>query len=231
MFEQNPAVSEYRKQVFIAKAGSDVLAMEKSVKTMVRLGLKRLRREPLLPEIDDYIPQGRRQNYFASETGAKRALKMLLQKINGEPFNSEYAMPIFDRIVPAPPIKDIRQARLALVTSGGIVPMGNPDRIEAAHAGRFGVYSIKNLRGFSPETHETAHGGYDPTYANQDPNRVLPLDAVRELENRKAFGSLHPYYYATVGNATPVAKAQQFGREISKILTADGVQAVILTST
>ena len=216
MFDQNPAVNEYRKQVFIAKAGADVFAMEKSVKKMVRLGLKRLHQETLLPEADDYIPQGRRQNYFATETGAKRALKMLIKKINGEPFCSEYPMPTFDRVTPAPPIKDIRHARLALVTLGGIVPRGNPDRIEAAHAGRFGTYSIKNLHAFTPKTHETAHGGYDPTYANQDPNRILPLDAVRELEAQKAFGSLHPYYYATVGNATPVAKVQQFGREIVK---------------
>ena len=231
MFDQNPAVSEYRKRVFIAKAGADVLTMEESVKKMVRLGLKRVRHETLLPEVDDYIAQGRRQNYFAPETGARRALKMLLQKINSEPFASEYAMPSFDRVAPAPPIKDIRQARLALITSGGIVPLGNPDRIEAAHAGRFGTYPLKDLRAFNPKTHETAHGGYDPTFANQDPNRILPLDAVRELEEQGAFGSLHPYYYATVGNATPVAKAQQFGREIAKKLVADGVQAVILTST
>lgn len=40
-----------------------------------------------------------------------------------------------------------------------------------------------------------------------------------------------PYYYATVGNATSVARAVEFGREIGKILVADGVQGVILTST
>ena len=156
---------------------------------------------------------------------------MLLKKMSAEPFTTEYAMPVFDRVQPAPPIHDMSTARLALVTSGGIVPRGNPDRIEAASASRFGVYSLQGLSAFSGQTHQTAHGGYDPTFANADPNRVLPLDVVRELESEGAFGSLHGSYYATVGNGTSVAAAEQFGRAIAKLLLADGVQAVILTST
>jgi len=44
-------------------------------------------------------------------------------------------------------------------------------------------------------------------------------------------GKLHPYYYATVGNGTSVARAGQFAREIAQDLMRDGVQAVIITST
>ena len=108
---------------------------------------------------------------------------------------------------------------------------GNPDRIEAASASRFGSYSIAGVSSLSRATHQTVHGGYDPTFANEDPNRVLPLDAVRELEAEGVFGSLHDFYYATVGNGTSVASAEQYGGEIAKILVADGVEAVILTST
>ena len=117
------------------------------------------------------------------------------------------------------------------MTSGGIVPLGNPDRIEAANAGRFGRYSLKGLSELTPATHQSVHGGYDPTFANADPNRVLPLDAMRELEREGAFGALHDYYYATVGNATSVARAREFGRLIAERLSAEGVQGVILTST
>jgi len=89
----------------------------------------------------------------------------------------------------------------------------------------------KAFRQLSPETHQTAHGGYDPVYANEDPNRVLPVDVMRELEKEGKIGKLHRYYYATVGNGTPVAKAQQYGQAIAKELKDAGVQAVILTST
>ena len=34
-------------------------------------------------------------------------------------------MPDFDRVAPNPPVADIK-AKIALVTSGGIVPKGNP---------------------------------------------------------------------------------------------------------
>ncbi len=156
---------------------------------------------------------------------------MLLEKLNDDPFTSEYAMPQFDRVPPAPPVTDAAKIKLALVTSGGIVPMGNPDRIESASATKFGEYDLTGLEALSPRTHQTVHGGYDPTYANADPNRVLPLDEVRALEAEGRIGSLHNRYFATVGNATSVEQAREFGRQIALRLTSDGVQAVILTST
>ena len=78
---------------------------------------------------------------------------------------------------------------------------------------------------------ETAHGGYDPVYANQDADRVLPVDVLRELEKKGEIGSLHRYFYTTVGNGTAVASAKAFAEKYSKELVADGVDAVILTST
>jgi glycine reductase len=231
MYPENPAVDEYRKDVLIARAGKDVMAMEESVKNMAALACKLLQDEELLPDRDAYIPRGWRKNYFAEKSGAVRAVEMLLQKLAGEPFSTEYVMPVFDRVRPAAAVTDMKSARLALVTSGGIVPRGNPDRIEASSASRFGAYPLHGLSAFGPETHQTAHGGYDPTSANEDPNRILPLDGVRELEAEGAFGSLHNTYYATVGNGTSVANAEEYGSEIAKRLLADGVQAVILTST
>lgn len=231
MYKENPGVDEYRKDIFIARASDNVMGMEEAMKKMVALGLKLVRHETALPEEDDYIAQGRRKNFFDTETGARRAVNMLLKKLRGEPFESEYPMPTFDKVNPAPPIKDIRQARLALVTSGGIVPRGNPDKIEAASARRFGTYSLQGVQALTSQTHQTVHGGYDPTFANENPNRVLPLDVVRDLESEGAIGSLFEYYYATVGNATSVANAKKFGHSIAAKLLEHGVQAVILTST
>jgi len=231
MFPQNPAVTEYRKDLYIAKAGEDVMSMEPSVRRLAELALRLLKGEAKLLAADGYIPQGFRKNYFHSQTGATRAVDMLLQKIKEQPFATEYKMPAFDRVKPAPAIKDLAKAKLALVTSGGIVPKGNPDRLAAANAQRFGCYPIKGAAAFTAQSHQTAHGGYDPTFANANPNRVLPLDALRELEAEGVIGTVHAYYYATVGNATSVSSARKFGEGIAAKLVADGVQAVILTST
>ncbi len=81
------------------------------------------------------------------------------------------------------------------------------------------------------ETYETAHGGYDPVYANEDADRVLPVDVLREMEKNGVIGKLHNKFYKTVCNGTAVASAKAFSVEFAQILKADGVDAVILTST
>ena len=65
---------------------------------------------------------------------------------------------------------------------------------------------------------ETAHGGYDPVYANQDADRVLPVDVLRELEKKGEIGSLHRYFYTTVGNGTAVASAKAFAENKTGLL-------------
>jgi len=231
LFDENPAVEIYRRTVTIVRTGADVMAMRDAAAGMVRVGLKLVAGETVSPAADGTIAKGLRQNYFAEASGADRAIDMLLRKLAGQPFISEYAMPVFDRVAPAPPVKDLTQVTLALVTSGGIVPRGNPDRIESANASKFGAYSLAGLGRLNADSHQTVHGGYDPTYANQDPNRVLPLDVVRTLEHEGRIGRLHETYYATVGNATSVERAKLYGAQIATLLVNEGVQAVILTST
>lgn len=125
---------------------------------------------------DGLIARGLRQSYFADATGAQRAVDMLMAKLAGDAFTTEYRMPEFDRVDPAPPVADARRATIALVTSGGIVPRGNPDCIESASASKYGAYPLAGLAQLSAQSHQSLHGGYDPTCANADPNRVLPLD-------------------------------------------------------
>jgi glycine reductase len=231
LFPDNPAVPAYRRDVPMVATAPDVMGMREALERLLAAGRKLARGERLEPERDGVLPRGLRRNIFVASSGAERAVAMLLAKLRAEPYTSEYAMPVFDRVPPAPALPDATRATLALVTSGGIVPAGNPDRIESANASRFGAYSLAGLDALSAATHQTVHGGYDPTFANADPNRVLPLDVVRDLEREDAIGRLHERYYATVGNGTSVDRARRFGEEIAAQLVRDGVQAVILTST
>ena len=111
------------------------------------------------------------------------------------------------------------------------MPKGNPDHIESSSASHYGEYNIAGVDDLTSETFETAHGGYDPIYANEDPDRVLPVDVMRDLEKEGKIGKLHDYYYATVGNGTAVASAKKFAAEYAQKLLAAGVDAVIMTST
>ncbi len=228
---ENPAVEIYRQTVTIVRAAPDVMGMEAALAEMLAVGRKLVAGEALDPATDGTIARGLRQNFFAAKSGAERAIEMLMRKLEGADYTSEYPMPVFDRVSPAPPVTDMSNATLALITSGGIVPKGNPDRIEAANASRYGSYSVDSLEQLSPDTHQSVHGGYDNTYANEDPNRVLPLDAVRQLVREGRIGRLHETYFATVGNATSVKRAEAYGKDIAAKLVNVGAQAVILTST
>lgn len=230
LYPDNPAVEPYRQRVTIVATEADVMGMPAALAALARVGLNRVAGLDVAGD-EEVLPRGLRQNYFAASTGAERAVEMLLAKLAGEPFTTEYAMPRFDRVPPARPIAAAAEAVVALVTSGGIVPRGNPDRIESASASRFGAYSLAGLERLEPDAFQSVHGGYDPTFANQDPNRVLPLDQARSLEREGRIGRLLETYFATVGNATSVAQAKRFGEEIAALLVNEGAQAVILTST
>jgi glycine reductase len=232
MYEENPALELYRKEIYAIPTAKSAVGMAEAISKMAgfvrKLGFGQ---EIGLPEEEGYFPRGIRVNRFASQTGAERAVDMLMAKLKGEPFKTEYAMPTFERVPPSSAVKNMSSATIALVTSGGIVPLGNPDRIEAASASKFAEYNIEGVNDLTADAYQTCHGGYDPVYANEDPDRVLPLDAMRDLEKEGAIGKLYDRYYVTVGNATSVANAQKFGREIAQKLIAADVDGVILTST
>ena len=231
MYKENPG-ADLKKDVYIVETKNSAAGMRAAVKTMAPLALKLAKGEKLGSSKEEgYMPNGIRVNFFEDKRGAARAVDMMKLKLAGKEFVTEFPMPDFDKVAPNPAVKDITKAKIAIVTSGGIVPKNNPDRIEASSASKYGKYDIEGLDDLTEETHETAHGGYDPVYANQDSDRVIPVDILREFEKEGKIGSLHRYFYTTTGNGTSVANSKAFAEEFSKELLADGVDAVILTST
>ena len=232
MYDENPGVDMFKSKTIIMKTKDSAAGMRKAVAAMAPVALRMAKGEELgSAAAEGYFPTGIRKGLFEEKRGSARAVDMLLKKLAGEEFETEYPMPQFDRVQPNPAVVDLAHAKVALVTSGGIVPKGNPDHIESSSASHYGKYDIEGVQALTDKTYETAHGGYDPVYANADPNRVLPVDVMREFEKEGRIGELSHYYYATVGNGTAVASAKKFADTFSKELIADGVQAVILTST
>jgi len=232
MYEENPGVDVFKKEVYIIPTADSAAGMRKALPAVAKFATKLAKGEEILsPQEDGYFARGVRVNAFVDERGSMRAVKMLVKKLKGEEFETEYPMPVFDRVAPNPAVKDITKAKIALVTSGGIVPKHNPDHIESSSASKYGRYDISSFDKLSEADHETAHGGYDPTYANNEPDRVLPVDVLRDLEKEGKIGELFKYFYTTVGNGTSVANSKQFAQEFSKELLENKVDAVILTST
>lgn len=232
MYEENPGADMFREKIYITSTSNSAAGMRKAVPSMAKLALKLARDEKIGASAEEgYLPNGIRKNFFEKKRGSTRAVEMLLKKLADKPFVTEYPMPSFDRVEPGKAIEDITKANIAIVTSGGIVPKGNPDRIESSSASRYGGYNIEGVDNLTADTYETAHGGYDPVYANEDADRVVPVDVLRQYEKEGKIGKLNDYFYSTVGNGTAVASAKKFATEIAQKLLSQGVDAVIMTST
>ena len=231
MHPDNPGADLYRTKVHMARTRESTAGMGEAVKSMARLALKLYDREPLgTPQEEGYIPTGRRVHFVAEQTAAQRAVDMLVKKVSGQAYATEWPVPSYSQVEPAPPLQDLAHAKLALVTTGGVVPRGNPDRLESAYASKWLKYPIGDLADLEPSDWQSIHGGFDTTNVNEDPDRMAPLDALRELEHEGAFQDLADELYTTTGNTAAIPTVRRFAQEMLKELRANEVQGVILTS-
>jgi glycine/betaine/sarcosine/D-proline reductase family selenoprotein B len=234
MYVENPAVEMFHKDIYIFSGGDSAGSMRKDVPTMARFVKKLVTGAELLTAKEEgYFPKGVRLESFKNPPvlGADRVVDMLLKKLKGEAIETEMPMPKVNRVPIASAIIDLGKATIALVNSGGIVPAGNPDRIQSASATKWGKYDISSLDTLKAGEWQTIHAGFDPSFANANPNVIVPLDALREYEREGRIGKLHNYVYSTVGTGTTQADASRMGQEIAQQLRDANVSAVILTST
>jgi glycine reductase len=138
----------------------------------------------------------------------------------------------YDAITPLPPLPDLQQVKLGLVTSGGLVPRGNPDRQVSGGARQCFRYSIDQIEALTVADWESVHGGFNPSVLNtHNPNYALPVHIVRQLEAESVIGSVYGHFYSTVGNGTMVAVAKRMAAEIAHDFQAAGVNAALLVAT
>ena len=231
LYWENPAVEMYKQYCYIMETDKSAAGMRKAVPLVTDLANKILAGEKLgTPKQEHYYPKGQRVNVFHEKDGATRAVDMLLKKLKGEDYETELEISVYEKVTPAPALKDLSTAKIALCTSGGIVPFGNPDHMYAATAKFWKKYAVEGDE-LKSGIWESVHAGYDPVYANGDPNRVAPYRTLKKLEKEGVIGELYPYLLTTTGNSTSVADATKFGQEMAQDLIANGVQAAILTST
>ena len=232
MYKENPGVELYGKGCYIVPNSESARSMKQDLAAMAGLGLKLAKKEPMGPaRLEGYFSRGIRKCFVKEASGAARAVNMMMARLKGEEFLTEYEMPVFKKIPPAAPIKDMKNATIAIISSGGVVPKGNPDHIRVSSADSFGAYDITGIDDLTPENYESIHGGYDRAMASIDPDCIVPVDELRKLEKEGVFKKLHHFFYSTTGTGTSVNNAEQFGQEIGEILRNAEVDAAILTAT
>jgi glycine reductase len=231
MHPDNAAVAVHRDQIIVPTASS-ALGMPAAMTAMARLALRLGRGEPLGPADEEgYLPRGRRLNVRAARSASDRALDMLLARLGGAAAATEVPLPRYDRVPPPPAVVDLRRARVALVTEGGLVPRGNPDRLEWVRASRWLSYSLAGVEDLTGIEHDVIHGGYDAAWVREDPDRLLPVDVLREMVASGEVGELLDAYFVTCGNHGILAQMARYAREIAGELRRREVDAVLLVAT
>ena len=235
MHPQNPAVGLQEKQqhVYVIPTGESAASMAGAAQGIAAL-IARIAasgEDDLSAGADGYLPRGIRKNVLVSEAAPERAARMLVQKIAGQPYRSEVPVDYYEAVPPAPPLKDLKRARVALVTESGVVPMGNPDRLQAARATKWLKYDIAGLDELEEGAYQSVHGGYDSRFVDQDPDRAVPLDGLRYYAQTAEIAGLVDWLYVTCGSVGNVRVMQRIGQEIAVDLSREGVDAVVLSAT
>lgn len=238
MHEENPGVGAYRElansRVYCLPAAEATTGMNDGMTRLAKFAIRLARGEEIGPaRKEGYIGRGIRRIERSEKRGAERAIEMLLKKIKGEFFESEVPLKVWDDAAPAAPLKNLKERNLAVVTTSGVVPWGNPDKFKTYRNTYWRKYNIAEVKELEPGKWEAVHGGYNVVYMNQNPHYGVPLDALRALEAEGAIGPgrLYPAYYVIPGNQGSPAVMRRMGQEIAADLKEDNVEGVLFVAT
>lgn len=232
MHRDNPGVVTYKRDAIIVPTSSNAAEMKEALSRVVPIAIKLGTGQDLLPAADEgYIPRGNRQVVRREEPGYKRAVDMLAAKLRGEPVRSEVPFELPERVPPAPPVADLSRATIALISTGGLTPKGNPDRQTSGNPDRYFTYDVEGLESLVSDEWEAFHAGYYNKLSSDNPNYVMPLSYMRAFEREGVVGKTHPIIFTLPGVSTPVDKSRTFGKQIAKELADSGVDGCLLVAT
>ena len=232
LYSENPGTDLYKNRCYILHTENNARKLTEAVAQMAAFARRLV--------AGDTIRDGKEEHFHGSGPAididytipaAQRGIDMLLAKYRGQNYRTEVIMPNHEEI-PIPVLKKpLSQCRIGLVTDGGLVPIGNPDHQVPTNSKHFRAYSIEGMDALNPKDWEVSHQGYNSAFVLQDPNRLLPVDALRKLVEKGVIGSLSDTFYSTAGVMTPMEKCKEFGEGIAKALLSDECDAAIETST
>ena len=232
MYPENPGVLEYDTRAYIVPTEESPVRMQEIVAHLARLATKLGSGVGLGPaEEEGFLPRGIRRPGLRRHSAATRSVDMLLARMGGSEWVTELPIRMPDAVVPAEPISDLSNARLGLVTTGGLVPRGNPDGLVRGGSTEYLRYSIDGIDSLSAEEWESVHRGFYTAIVNENPNYVMPLNVVRDVEQAGEVASVYPWILTTSGVGTAIAEARKIGAAMADELKSNEVDGALLVAT
>jgi D-proline reductase (dithiol) PrdB len=123
-----------------------------------------------------------------------------------------------------PLTKPLSEARIALMTSGGLYLEGQEPFVLTNDP------TYREIpRGTTQRDIRVAHRGYDINGPLEDMNCLLPLQRFEELEKEGIVGSLAPTNYAFNGSVPDTQFLQEWPHRAAETMRQEQVDAVLLT--
>jgi glycine reductase len=232
MHPENPGVAAAGRTVYTVPAAETAVGMEEALEAALRLGLKLARGEAVGAAAEEgYLPRGIRYNEISEVPTSQRAVDLVLKKIKGEPYETELEVPALEKISPPAPVADLKSAVIAVVSEGGMVPPDNPDRFAGSRNGAWAKYSFAGKDDLPGGSFISIHGGFNTLFVNEEPDRMLAVDAFRRLASEGEIAALHDDFLSTCGNGGAFETMDEIGRAWAGELKAAGVTGAVLPAT
>jgi glycine/betaine/sarcosine/D-proline reductase family selenoprotein B len=232
----NPGIVAYKqykdRKVFAFPSRGDVGGMEDALLKIAQ-GVSRLSSGSAMGPASEegYIPRGLRVVELASERATKRAIDMLLNKVAGRPFATEIPVEIIEATPIAPRVVDLKKAHIAIASTAGVHPLGNPLGFKPSKNTKWAKYPIEKLNSMKDAEWMVIHCGITCVFMLDNPNFGAPLDALREIEKEGVFAKLNPTFYSTTGVMAMLSDMKAVGADMASKLKSEGVNGVLLVST
>lgn len=129
----------------------------------------------------------------------------------------------------APLRRPLAACRLALVSSAGLVPPGQPPFDGAVRGGDVSVRDVPaDVEVYSlVDTHRSK--SFDHAGIRADPNLAFPIDRIRELAVRGRIGAVNRRHLSFMGSiTTPGRLVCDTAPEVARRLVADQVDVALL---
>jgi D-proline reductase (dithiol) PrdB len=139
-----------------------------------------------------------------------------------------YPWPAFTETPWAPLTKQLRDSRVAVVTTGGLYRSGRDVPFDGKALD--GDWSFRAIPADTPlQTLGISHEHFPHGTAQADMNTIFPLDRLRELEGGGEIGGLTATHYSLMGYCTRAADvAGTMAPEIASRLAAEGADVALV---
>ena len=236
LYPENPGVRIYRDhrnaKVYCLPTTRLAAGVRDVVPRMAQLAIRLASGDVIGPaNVEGYVPRGIRRLERVQQSGAERAVAMLKAKMAGQSYHSELPYVAHATLMAAPPLASLAASQVAVISTAGVVPMGNPDRFFLRGNTFWRKYDVGKLERMEAGQWDAVHGGYSTSWMNQNPNLGAPIDAMKYWERQRVLGKLARWFYSIPGVGAEFDQASRMGREIAADLKSEGIHAALLVST